>query len=503
LVPTENVDHLEDKVSGTLSRLVAKGVVKHQTNVGAYTLSAAERHALQQQIQNLLCDLANLISETADVVSRFAELNEIDYAFDAEAVAKDVLLLCDYFLLDMGRSAARAFEEKQFFNPATTSHTEFATRLANNKSIHLASLPALGLARFLDLVPQTAEAILKKPTGAAERYFGRVADSYYLLFVLRQAPEVMKVVGKVVGTSRILLDASTIVPCMAEVLMPEDERRMTILFRSAIESGVKLFVSQEAVDELLASVRKALAIRTSDRTRGFHFGNSELVESFDLYGGRSGISFSEFLNHFAGRDSPEEDLKLFLKHHLSIEFTSLKEQRAAMDQTLLEEMAFRLKPTRRHKEMDDDATNRLVQNDVKCLLLIEQLRKAENVDEVYGFSWWWLTSDRAAYALDRAYRLPKACVCMSPDFLLRYLSIQPLSPNVDVGIARHLPLAVDVAAIGMVPAEIKATVETELSAVEAMPRYMRIRRMRDLVNQARAPDESEFPSLPSVSKSER
>src|SRR5208283_5170666 len=103
------------------------------------------------------------------------------------------------------------------------------------------------------------------------------------------------------------------------------------------------------------------------------------------------------------------------------------------------------------KEMDDAATDLLVRNDVRCLLLIEQLRKAEDTTDSYGFSWWWLTSDRAAYALDRSHRSQKACVCMSPDFLLRYLSIQPSSRKVDIGAARHLPLAVGVAVVGLIP----------------------------------------------------
>src|ERR1019366_6514470 len=107
----------------------------------------------------------------------------------------------------------------------------------------------------------------------------------------------------------------------------------------------------------------------------------------------------------------------------------------------------------------------------------------------YGFSWWWLTSDRAAYALDRSHRSPKACVCMSPGFLLRYLSIQPLPATTDARAARHLPIAVDVAAVGLIPPEIKATVEAALAAADKLPKYTRLRKIRDLMNQARSPHE--------------
>jgi hypothetical protein len=440
-------------------------------------------------LQNLISEVANLVSEIGDIASRVAEANEIDYQFDAHHVAKDVLMLCDYFLLDMGRSAAKAFESKEFFNPATTTLSDYASRLTKSGAV-LFSLESLGLARFIDLVPQTAEAVLKKPSGAAEEYLGRVADSYYLLFALRESPEVMQAVGKVVGSSKILLDASTLVPCMSEIVLPEHERRVTILFKSAIESGVKLYVSQEAIDELYATIRKARAIYASEQATGFHYSTSGLLDAFNANPGRWSAGFLEFLDQFAGQETPDEDLKIFLKHHLSVKFVFFGNERAAIDKVVLEEIAAKLKPTRRPKEMDEAATDRLVRNDVTCLLLIEQLRSAENTTDSYGFSWWWLTSDRAAYALDRGHRSPKTCVCMSPDFLLRYLSIQPLPTTKDIGAARHLPLAVDVAAVGLIPPEIKTAVETELAAAEKLPKYMRIRKIRDLLNQAKSPLES-------------
>jgi hypothetical protein len=347
----------------------------------------------------------------------------------------------------------------------------------------------LGLARFLDLVPQTAEVILKKPTAAAVQYLGRVADAYYLLFALRESPEVLQVVSKVVGRSKILLDASTLVPCMAEILLPEDERRVTGLFKSALGSGTRLFVSQEAIDELLAVIRKARAIHASDQAQGSHFGHSGLLDAFNANQSRWNGGFLDFLDHFAGEEMPEDDLKLFLKHQLLVDFLPFSEERSKLDHAVLEDVAAKLKPARRSQGMDEAATDRLVRNDVTCLLLIEELRKAEDTTDSYGFSWWWLTSDRAAYALDRSHRSPKACVCMSPDFLLRYLSIQPLPSTLKVSEARHLPLAVDIAVVGLLPQEIKIAVEAELTAAGILPKYMRVRKIRDLLNQAKSPHE--------------
>jgi hypothetical protein len=389
LVPNENKAHLEDKVKGSVSRLTTRGIVRHQTHpvsTDGYTLSNAERIISQQRMEELIAEVANLESETGDIACRVAETNDIDYAFNSRDVAKDVLMLCDYFLLDLGRTAAKAFESKEFFNPATAVLSDYASRLSKS-NLRLYSIEALGLTKFLDLVPQTAETILKSPTLAAQKYLGRVADSYYLLFALREPPEVMQAVGKVVGSSRILLDASTIVPCMAEIALPKDQRRLTGLFDSAVRCGVKLYVSEEALDELQAVMRKARAIYSAEQSRGFHFSSSALVDAFKANPSQWNEGFEDFLHQFAGYDTPRDDLKLFLKHHLSVEFLPFTNERAVIDRVLLEEIAAKLKPTRRPKEMEESATDLLVHNDVTCLLLIEQLRKAEDAIDVYGFSW--------------------------------------------------------------------------------------------------------------------
>lgn len=153
LVPNENKDHLAEKVRGSITRLVTRGVVKHHTHstgTNGYTLSKLERTLQQQHVQKLVSEVADLLSEIGDITSRIAEANEIDYSFNADHVARDVLMLCDYFLLDMGRGAAKAFESKEFFNPATTTLSDFAAKLASS-SVPLASFKELGLGRVFKL----------------------------------------------------------------------------------------------------------------------------------------------------------------------------------------------------------------------------------------------------------------------------------------------------------------------------------------------------------------
>jgi hypothetical protein len=401
--------------------------------------------------------------------------------------------LCDYFLLESGRSAAQAFESKVFFNPSTTTLVDFAKKLVNEQSKALKSLTPLTLAKFVDLVPASAEQILKHPTGAIGEYLGRVADAYYLLFVLRQSPEVIQVVEKVVGRSQLLLDASTIIPCMIEILLPLEQRRNSAMLAAARDTGVQLYVSQEGLTELLAAMKKARAIYVSDLSRGFHYGSSGFVEAYRQNAG-SFASFNAFLDEFAGPDNPFEDLKLFLKHELDVEFVPLDDERARIDPALLEEMAAELKPARRTRNISDEMEELLVRNDVTCLLLIEGLRKRDDPLDPYGFSWWWVSADRVAYEMDRRRNSPKACACMSPDFLLRYLSVQPRRRSGLAQPSHHLPLVVEVAAADLIPFELKQAVEAALAKAEELPKYMRIRKVREVIHEARKPDRADAES---------
>ena len=83
-------------------------------------------------------------------------------------------------------------------------------------------------------------------------------------------------------------------------------------------------------------------------------------------------------------------IKVFLKHHLMIAFIPLADHREQLDQHVFEDMVSNLKSIRRRKGMESEAVDRLVRNDVSCLMLIEQLRKVNSSGDEYGFSWWWL-----------------------------------------------------------------------------------------------------------------
>ena len=75
---------------------------------------------------------------------------------------------------------------------------------------------------------------------------------------------------------------------------------------------------------------------------------------------------------------------------------------------------------------------------------------------------------------------------MSPDFLLRYLSIRPRTQGDDTYLNKVLPLSVELAGMGLVPPELRDAARAAVETVKNEPAYVQRRKLRDFLNKAMA-----------------
>ncbi len=75
---------------------------------------------------------------------------------------------------------------------------------------------------------------------------------------------------------------------------------------------------------------------------------------------------------------------------------------------------------------------------------------------------------------------------MSPDFLLRHLRVQPRSNAQAEAVRQALPLCVELSGVGLIPAELREAAQKSLDAYKDEPRYVQQRRIRILINKAKA-----------------
>lgn len=194
------------------------------------------------------------------------------------------------------------------------------------------------------------------------------------------------------------------------------------------------------------------------------------------------------MDRFAGRNFPRTDLTEYFNQTLGVEYDALGEAFEAVHRRQ-EDLGDVFDQLRRMKKkrpgVDDAAFERLVMHDTRSLLVVEELRAVE-VSSQRANRWWWLTLDRTAHRLDESRKQPnRGLCCMSPDFFLRYLSLRP-TPRDGAGLRDALPVSVEIAALELVPRELTEPALEALRAAKDDPEFVKQRKLRDLVHDARA-----------------
>jgi hypothetical protein len=482
-------------ISAALDRLVKRNVVKHHTKQDAFTLENKQRKEIANKL--VAYSGARLLEKSIveDRVDLIATQLGIDFIYDRGDIAHDALLVCDHVLFAHAQAAAKAFARNIPYAPTTIKIVQHVDRLYNQKHVGFRAANALQRAEALDLLVPVAEDLLLRPSEAIRSRFRATLDAYCLLFVLKETPDAQQAVNKVLGNGSILVDTNLIIPCMAESLLPKAERRMTRLLSAAAGVKIRLVVVDDVLEELerhLAGVRYTYALHqatsASIQKSGASFGfiTSPLVTTYELVSASNPVgSFSNFLDRFAGQNFPRQDLIEYLKNELHIEYDSLEQvYRDLTAESIADLYSAFSKTKHRPAWMDEGAFERLVMHDTRSLLVVEKLRARELGATPYGSSWWWLTLDRVAHRVDSARRGGRPLCCMSPDFFAQFLSLKSKLPD-DAAFLSTLPVSVEVAAMDLIPNQLREQALEALMATENEPEFIRKRRLRDLVYEAR------------------
>lgn len=92
---------------------------------------------------------------------------------------------------------------------------------------------------------------LERPSDEMRTHLRRLADAYTMYAFLRQTADVQKAVMKIFSGGDLWLDTTVVLPLFAETLMENpEERRYTIMFRAALDAGIRLYVTDGVIEEL-------------------------------------------------------------------------------------------------------------------------------------------------------------------------------------------------------------------------------------------------------------
>lgn len=324
-------------------------------------------------------------------------------------------------------------------------------------------------------------------TPATHKYLRCLSDSYTLYAFLCEVPDVQRATRKMFSHGEIWLDTTVVLPLFAEILLEEDKRTFTHLFRACVEGGASLRVTGGVITEIYTHM--AISQSCSNYSAGTWRGRIPFLYYHYIETGRNPDSFSQWLELFYGTERPKDDIADYLSHEFGIERGSLEEVVADMPEQLrftVQGLWLTAHEERRGKGRDDydpSITTQLVSHDVENYLGVIGLRQEDTVSE-FGYKQWWLTIDGLAWQIRNTLRQElgdagPSSPLIGLDFLVKYLSFSPSRSHLSKQTERALPILLDFDVLEFLPKEMLKLAEEVRHECKDLPEYVIRRRVRD------------------------
>jgi hypothetical protein len=488
LLPGHPQAQISSLVTGALKRL-AKHTVKRWPQ-DEYCLAHEELQRLNKyRVEAGLAENNLLLAVTSIANEQVSKLGLSEA--EGEAFAICIRNAADAALFERSQSFAMAVHSGSL---AELADVDFSSSLTS--IIAKASLRKIPGVDWLAKLRGSVRDLLISPDPAIQVYLRSLSDAYTLMAFLKQTPDVQGAVEKMFSHGMLWVDATVILPLIADTLVSADgERgRFSRMIEAARDSGLKLFVTPGVIEEIERHMNRSLTC--ARMTFGVWEGSIPYLLERYIASGRSAASFVNWLENFRGEARPLDDLAEYLEDQFEIKQRSLESERNASPEDLrfaLQKIWYERYDRRRERygmPLDEMAVTRLVNHDVECYSGVVQLRTKEQAS-TFGYSAWWLTVDQQAFDLKNRLRLlmsgtPPDSPVMSADFLVNYLAFGPMRKRVPKSKESHLPLLMALGSATHLTPELIAEAENLRSQLKDLPERVIRRQVRDHLDRARS-----------------
>jgi hypothetical protein len=473
----------EQRVDGALAKLVAKKSVKHPD--GLYHLAHAEKERADSKLLERYQQTKRAYDEMADFIASLRGTLNMAVPMSPGDECRLLLAIVNAVLCKQSASATGALTRGEFSTVERSDLRQIVNEQLNASGVKLSKDEMAKTIEFLVILSET---IIDQPPPTMADYFRRIGDAYFLFFLLRQPPGVQDILNKLIGRSNIVVDASVLIPCLAELAFAPELRSKQNVLRAAIDSGAKVYVTDLGLAEIVTHTVKARAIYERISQRQSYFGQSALVNAYYSKLNINFSTFEDFIATILGSDS-SRDLPELLRLELDVELLTLPDF-ATLHRDVVNPLFAAWRAIRpMYDGMDEADYVSLIYNDLRTYLFLRERRHGQDPKEtIYGETWWWLTEDSTAQSIDRSNTPPqKSTICMQADYLLRYVSIMPRRRDVDRGTELSLlPISIDMAGLGFIPEEIIEANRKAAGISDDEPKFVRQRKLRAYFNKSRA-----------------
>ena len=486
--PISDQQRIREIVLGRVDHLDNRKVIHFDVSLGGYVISAAQAEKLSANLRKAKeIDEEFRVSILRQIDSTCIE-REIDYEFDRIALS-EIGHLC--ILWHMKGQADR------FVDPfAAVSDAMFADRLVrqyvekNRLKIGAKSLEDA----LQDVLPHSLYALTNSKDESVQEYLRAKADLLIRQSMLQVTPDLYEACRNVLGNDIIYLDTSALIRCVAEYFSPDGQRPLTVALKNAQSANTRCRVLRTHIDELIAHIRGPVLLEWENHIASLESAALDaalwtaptLIKVIYAESLRRGRAFRALVEEVIGSSNEWENAKEFLYEELGVE---VEEAEQPEDNAWWQRVfGLWLANKRRSPKLSNDRFELLVRNDVNAFTTVVQLRKRlKNSGDNYGQKVWLLTFDTMYWRIsglmnEAGNHLLQ--VGMSMDYLINYVRTAAQAGMID------FPEGVLPAIVLLDEAEPTGTDCRDLVAERWLQpgerRYMRERRLRDLVHEIKA-----------------
>ena len=310
LLPGHSEVQVDGFVDSALHRLT-KRAIRHWMKEDEFCLTHEETLRLNDfKTQAALAE--------SDLLAVITSISEAILSLDGASAHQIAVTECIRAATD-----AVLFERSQAFAVAVQTAGSLASLVDLDSSSVLLSevskstLPKVQGVDWVDVLRAGVREVLLSEDPVVQSHLRSLADAYTLLAFLRQTPDVQGAVEKMFSHGQVWIDASVVLPLLAEPLFDGQSGRFTRMVDAARHAGLELFVTHGVIEEIERHMNRALTC--ARMPQGAWIGSVPYLLERYIASGRARAAFGSWLENFRGNVRPEQDIADHLRGEFDIE----------------------------------------------------------------------------------------------------------------------------------------------------------------------------------------
>lgn len=484
MFPQHDSHKIVEQIDAALARL-EKSVIRHHQQIDEFCLTHEESLAqISLQAKGELLESEFISAIRSKIKEEFApvymSIPEVELIKLVEATKN----IFNSILIDRGFNFVNSI-----FSGQVDGISQFELMKIISKHMSGISIPRLRPRDFHPKMSSIVSSVLQDSGDGVRRYLRMLAESYLILFLMQETPDVQRTISSLFLSGNIWLDTNIVLPLLLESFDEPENRVYQGILKNAQTNKLNFYITSGVLEEVSKHFSKALACWHQLR-RGW-VGDVPFVYQKYLELGGQNDKFPGWCESIRGIERPEDDLLDYLETKFAIKSKNheIDYSKIPPDVRVFVEEAWNRAHSRNRDFrpwLDAMTCRRLADHDIDNFLGILSRRSNERTGVSYEN--WWLTLDNKAFSIYRSIRgefkdLYGVSPIMSVDFLINYLLLGPNRAATNRETLDILPHYIEINKNGSIPAQIIEISERVRSEYDGMEERLVRRKIRNAIDQ--------------------